>query len=166
MAYAPNIADYKPFWIQSGTNAARDTATSWGMVAKTNPYPLLPTPKEPYKNDWKDESGDDEYNAVMHYEPIEFSVQFYIKTFKTPTKSAEQVLREQMDSFFDAVKNGEFKIYDAYTGIGRQKVRYAGYDEGSYKKKNDWARAIFTVKFKINDPITRMKLSGTDIIAI
>ena len=137
MAYAPNIADYKPFWIQSGTNAARDTATSWGMVAKTNPYPLLPTPKEPYKNDWKDESGDDEYNAVMHYEPIEFSVQFYIKTFKTPTKSAEQVLREQMDSFFDAVKNGEFKIYDAYTGIGLPQQHTGEYLQLSREQPSD-----------------------------
>ena len=86
MAYAPNIADYKPFWIQSGTTAAKNTATEWGMVAKSNPYPLLPTPKEPYKNDWKDESGDDEYNAVMHYEPIEFSVQFYSQNFQNLNK--------------------------------------------------------------------------------
>ena len=50
------IANYKPFYIQYGElTTAKDTKAEWGMVAKTNPYPLLPTPKDTYNNDWKDE---------------------------------------------------------------------------------------------------------------
>ena len=61
MPYTPNIPDYKPFYIQCEDDAsAKNTATEWGLVAKTNPYPALPDPKEPYKNDFADEDGEEE----------------------------------------------------------------------------------------------------------
>ena len=79
MAYIPEILNYKPFYIQTDADSEAIDTTEWGLVAKANPYPLLPTPKQPYKNEWLDEDGDDEYNAQMHYEAIEFDVSFYIK---------------------------------------------------------------------------------------
>lgn len=153
MAYIPEIVDYKPFYIQTDADDAAINTTEWGMVAKSNPYPALPNPKEPYKNEWKDEDGDDEYTAEMCYEAFEFDVTFYVKVVD---ESADSLLVSQVRSFFDKIKQGEFKVYDAYTKIGRQKVRYAGYKEDSYKRGTDWARAIFTVTFKVNDPITRI----------
>lgn len=159
MPYIPSISNYKPFYIQTeGDGSALDTATAWGLVAKTNPFPLLPNPKEPFKNEWHDEDGDDEYVASMHYESIEFEVSFYIKAYAVSGKSAEQVLREQVDAFFAKIRSGSFKIYDSYTGVGRQSVRYAGYKEDSFKRGGDWARSIFTITFKANDPITRIGL--------
>lgn len=161
MPYTPNIVDYKPFYIQSGADtAAIDTASVYGMVAKVNPLPLMPEPKEPYSNDWKDEDGDDEYTAKMYYEAVEFEVSFYIKAYATSSLTAEAVLRSQVDSFFAKVRDGEFMTYDSYTGVGFRKVRYAGYEEESFLRRSTWARAIFTVKFKANDPVTRTYLSG------
>lgn len=169
MAYIPDILDYKPFYIQTDADASAVNTTEWGMIAKGNPYPILPQPKEVYKNDWLDENGDDEY-AHLYYQSFEFSVDFYVKTFADAERSAEAVLREQISSFFDKVKVGEFKVYDAYTSLGWQKVRYAGFEENSFKKgvKNgkEWARAIFSVTFKVNDPITRMALSNGQITSI
>lgn len=178
MAYIPEILNYKPFYIQTDADSEAIDTTEWGLVAKANPYPLLPTPKQPYKNEWLDEDGDDEYNAQMHYEAIEFDVSFYIKTFdeqliapmSIPNDvqiqpnlhkfTAEGKMRTQIEAFFAKIKNGEFMIYDSYTGIGRRGVRYAGYKEDSYKRRdsfpNGWARAVFTVTFKVNDPITRI----------
>lgn len=167
MAYVPNISDYKPFYIQTDVDLkALDTAKEWGMVAKTNPYPAFPEPKEPYKNDFRDENGDDEYTHKIHYQSFTFEVDFYIKTYATPRKTAVDVLQSQMFSFFSKVRNGQFKVYDAYTGLGRQKVRYGGYEEidGGFRARDNWARLIFKVTFKVNDPITAMRLSNDSIV--
>ena len=171
MPYLPNIPDYKPFYIQAESDAAAiNTAAQWGLVAKTNPYPAMPEPKDPYKNDFHDENGDDEYTAQMRYKSFTFQVSFYVKAYDSTannvTTPAVDVLRSQMAAFFDHIKNGEFKVYDAYTGLGRQKVRYAGYEEDSFKARKNWARLIFSVTFKVNDPITAMHLSSGSIVAI
>lgn len=164
MAFVPNIINYKPFYIQTSSDSTAIDTTQWGLVAKTNPYPALPDAKEPYKNDWLDEDGEEEYVASMHYKPIEFSVSFFVKAFDSLTDSAVKVLHSQLDSFFAKIKEGEFKIYDSYTGLGRQHVRYVGYKEDDFKQRKDWARLIFTVTFKANDPITRMKLNNSNSI--
>lgn len=167
MAYLINISDYKPFYIQTDADAtAIDTMREWGLVTKTNPYPALPTPKEPYNNEFKDEDGDDEYNVQLHYEAFTFDVQFFVKAYAVTGKDAVTVLRGQMSAFFDHIRNGEFKVYDSYTGLGRRKVRYAGYEEGEFKARDDWARLIFTVTFKVNDPSTFMRLQDNKITEI
>lgn len=159
MAYVPDIIDYKPFYIQTDADEIAVDTTEWGMVAKTNPFPVLPNPKDVYVNEWKDEDGDDEYNAQMYYDAFEFDVQFYVKTVGD---NADAELVSQIESFFSKIRAGEFRIYDSYTGLGRQKVRYAGFNEDEYRKRKKsgtgWTRAIFTVKFKVNDPTTRLTM--------
>ena len=164
MISIPDIVDYKPFYIQTANDSvARDT-TEWGLVAKVNPYPLLPNPKEPYKNEWHDGNGDEEWVEQLFYESIEFSVSFYIKAYDSPDGTAEEVIRDNVDSFFSLIKNGTFKVFDSYNGIGRQNVRYSGFSEDSFVRRKDWARAIFRVTFKVNDPITRMVMYNGSII--
>lgn len=159
------ISGYKPFYIQKANGSIVDTRTEWGLVAKSNPYPLLPTPKEPYNNDWKDEDGADEYNKEMYYEPTEFSVAFYVKAYASGSQTAAEVLRSWMLNFFDYVKAGEFRTFDAYTAIGFRKVRFDGYEQDYFKARSDWAAAAITVKFKANDPTTKMYLTNsTDIL--
>ena len=109
----------------------------------------LPDPKEPYRNDWHDEDGDDEYNAQMFYEAYEITADFLM----TADSPEEMVL--SLRTFFDYIRNGEFKIFDTYTGIGRQKVRYAGYSESAYKwREGRICYAQFSLRFKVNDPVT------------
>ncbi|MBO7323048.1 MAG: hypothetical protein J6U51_05645 [Bacteroidales bacterium] len=164
MAYIPDIIDLKPFYIQANSDSVAHDTTEWGLIPRVNPYPLLPTPKEPFKNEWYDEHGDDEYNSAMYYESMEISVGFYVKTFDTESKTSEEQIREQIDSFFAYIRSGEFMIYDSYTGLGRKKVRYAGYSEESFKRRcngdKKWSSARFTINFKINDPITRVVLDN------
>lgn len=164
MVYIPDIVDYKPFYIQAeGDSVAKDT-TEWGLVAKTNPFPVLPTPKEPYKNEWKDENGDDEWCDEMYYESIEMTVSFYIKTFGGSEGPSVELLHKQINDFFTYIRNGKLKIYDSYTGIGRGDVRYAGYSEGTYKNRQNWTSTTFEIKFKINDPITQYRLVNNTIV--
>ena len=164
MAYIPPMTGYKPFYIQASTDTAASDTTVWGLVAKSNPYPALPNAQEPYKTEWKDRDGDDEHTASMHYKSLEFSVKFYVKTYATATDSAVKVLHSQLDSFFAKIKQGDFKIYDAYTGIGRQRVRYVGYKEDGFVSRDNWAKLTFEASFKCNDPITRMKLNNGSIV--
>jgi hypothetical protein len=77
--------------------------------------------------------------------------------------SADELIRNSIEDFFSRIKEGYFKVYDSYSGIGRQKVRYAGYSEEEFVRKGDKARAIFEISFKANDPITRMELRGRQI---
>ena len=161
MAYIPDIIDYKPFYIQTNEDSNAINTTAWGLVAKMTPFPILPNAKTPYNNEWLDEDGDDEYTAQMHYEAFEFEVSFYVKTIGA---DAEKMLVEQIEAFFSKVKDGDFKVYDEYTGLGRQRVRYVGYKEESYKATDKWARAIFSVTFKVNDPITRIKFDGKKLV--
>lgn len=164
MAYIPNISDYKPFYIQTTSDTTAQNTTQWGLVAKSNPYPVLPTPKEPFKNEWKDENGDDEYTTSMHYEAMEFSVGFYIKTYAANSKTAVQILHEQIDTFFNKIKSGVFKTYDSYAGLGFQNVRYNGYKEDDFVARDDWARLLLTVDFKANDPLTRITISNNTLV--
>ena len=66
MLYVPPIrGEYHPFYIQlSGSNSAVDVMSTYSVIIKTHDYPSFRKPKEPYKNDWKDENGDDEYTAL------------------------------------------------------------------------------------------------------
>lgn len=156
-----NIIGYKPFYIQkSGTLDVLDTRAQWGLVAKSNPFPALPNPKEPYANNWLDEDGLDEYNASMYYEPIEYDVSFYVKTYASGGTSAVEVLRTWLGDFFTYVRDGEFRTFDSYTGIGYRKVRYNGYSEDYFRARDTWAAATITVKFKANDPTTLMTLAS------
>ena len=155
---AANIVGYKPFYIQRDNQLkADDTKSAWGMIAKSNPYPALPNPKDPYKNNWLDRDGEDEYTREMFYEPMTIEVEFYAKAVGS---SAAETLRGWMDDFFEHIRNGEFKIYDSYTALGFGGVRYAGYKEGSYKARNGWASAMFTVSFKINAPATHLSFTN------
>lgn len=156
----PDIAAYKPFYIQVG-NTCYDTRAQWGFIAKTNPYPALPTPKEPYKNSWPDENGDDEYVTNMYYEAFEFDVQFYVRATDVDS------IRTNLAAFFNVIKTGEFSVFDATTGLGRQKVRYAGYkEEQPAILHQGFARCIFTITFKVNDPVTFMKYQNGAIIPV
>ncbi|CAJ0600686.1 unnamed protein product [Cylicocyclus nassatus] len=138
---------------------AEDTAQKWGMIAKSNPYPALPNPKKVYSNDWKDEHGKEEYTEQMFYDSYDFEVSFYVKAFADGAIPATAVLRNQIQSFFNAIRQGTFRIYDSYTAIGRRNVRYLGYTEDSFRARGNWARAIFKVKFRVDDPITLLSFN-------
>lgn len=165
MAYIPDIIDYKPFYIQTDADEVAVDTTMWGMVAKVTPFPILPTPKEPYKNNWLDEDGDDEYNVQMRYEAVELEVKFHIITIGD---SAVADLVSQVEDFFSKIRIGEFAIFDSFTSIGRRKVRYAGGAieefQNNIRKRENKASCDLSVVFKVNDPITKMTLSDGKIV--
>ena len=165
MLYVPSIRDYNPFYIQgSGASSATDILTTYKVVVKTHDYPSFRRPKEPYKNDWKDEHGDDEYTAQLFFEAFSFKAECAM--FASGV-TARADLNAGIRAFMDYLSGGEFSTYDAWTGFGFRKVRLAEFkmpSEGDFDEMDGYARVIFTVEFKVNDPMTRMVLSNGSIV--
>lgn len=164
MAYYPHIRDFKRFYIQtSSDSSAIDIAEQYGIIAKTHPLVSLPQVKSPASNDWYDENGTDEYTDKLYYQSIDYSVDFYLKTRSAESfDDATNSLHSSIRSFFNKIGQGDFSFYDEATRQGKQKVRY---DSGNYEdNKIVWAsdneyyyaRCIFSITFKINDPITNI----------
>lgn len=168
MPYVPLIRDYKPFYIQtSGDLIAWDT-TVYGLVAQAQPFPENYEVKDPYKNDWKDEHGDDEYVAQMFFKAFEYTVKFFIKTYPNTMngKSAVAVMNDLRDSFRAKLVPGEFKIWDSWQEKGYQQVRYVKEVVEERHVCDEYAWMIFSVTFKVNDPSTGVTFTNDVISAL
>ena len=101
MLYVPPIrGEYHPFYIQlSGSNSAVDVKSTYSVIIKTHDYPSFRKPKEPYKNDWKDEGVRRTCVSIRKYQNIlgytEQWMTEYVHTIvmlakKEPKKNSEQ----------------------------------------------------------------------------
>ena len=166
--YLPNIQGYEPFYIQRATDeAAVNIRSAFGITIKTHEYPSKRKTKEPYKNDWKDRDGDDEWNDVLQYEAITLEIQCVMFTRTANSSSSRQELKTAVMAFENAIRNGEFKIYDSWTKFGFQKVRvdeFPRISEGAFDEMDGHCRLIFSVILKVNDPTTEMTLANNQIV--
>ena len=172
MLYVPPISDYKPFYVQFSSGNAKDIMTEYSVIVKAHDYPSSFKPKEPYKNKWNDESGDDEYIGSIGLFVEAFTFKLECAMFATGATEDEAIssLQNGIIVFRNALKNGKlFKTYDAWTHFGFRNVRLADFPNVSgddYDVWNNCARVIFSVTLKVNDPITRMVLNGNTITTI
>jgi len=165
MPYLPIITDYKPFYIQmDGSTAAADTAQRWGFLLKSSPYPVFPNPKERYSVDWKDEDGADEYGSVQYLDSVDFSVDFLLLTKDRNNLTSQRQVRQMIGRFVDEVRTDYFSVYDSYTGVGLQKVRYVGFTQSDYWYDGHRTGYVFSVQMTCDDPTTRMMLSSGAIV--
>ncbi len=163
--YIPNISDYAPFYIQrAGDAAAVNVQTAFGVTVLRHEYPMDRQVKQPYKNDWKDRSGADEWNNVLYYEPIEITTECIILSRGTDSATERASLAAAVRTFQNAIANGEFKIFDDWTKFGYQKCRVESFSKGEFDSWNARSRVIFTMKLKVNDPMTVMKMQGGSIV--
>lgn len=167
--YHPTIPGYAPLYIQTATDSsAVDILITYGVVVKNHSFPITRKPKEPYKNTWFDEHGDDEYiGDKMYVEAFTFTEKCVMITKENDSASARQKLANQIRTFQDYLFNGEFMIFDDYTKTGFRKVRVSDFPTPSnedYDVCNGKARVIFDVTFKVNDPETLMKMSAGKIV--
>jgi len=163
MLYVPPISDYKPFYIQFGSGTAQDLLSVYSIIVKAHDYPSAWKIKEPYKNDWKDEDGDDEYIPANGFKIAAFTFHLECAMFARGVSDAAAIaeLNEGIRAFQSAMQSGAFSTYDAYTGFGFQNVRISeiqNVSSDSYRVEDNQARVIFSVTLKVNDPVTRMVL--------
>lgn len=166
--YVPPISDYAPFYIQRSSDAAAvNIQTTYGVTVLVHEYPSKRKVKQPYKNDWKDQHGDDEYTDYLFYEPIELTLKCAIFTLKSDSSASRTELKTRIRSFQNAIAQGEFKIYDDWTKFGFQKVRVSEFraiSEGNFSNWNGRCRLVFEVVLKVNDPITDMTMQRGSIV--
>lgn len=136
-----------------------DTFDNWGVVCKDFPFKLYGEAKELPSHDWKDEHGDDEYvPSELKIASYEVEVEF---AYKGEMNTANTNIKGFLDYLTGRGGTGaELKVYDTYTRIGRQHVRYVSVDEDVFYRQEDGGDVVvFVVTFKINDPVTEITLS-------
>ncbi|MCM1443675.1 MAG: hypothetical protein NC038_04050 [Paludibacter sp.] len=134
-------------------NSPFDTKERFGLWIKHNPFSLRPKPKNIISQTWQDEEGDDVYipNKIYH-EPYEVELEFIYY-------SEDDMANVNIIAFLKELEGRWLKIYDSYTGIGRQGVYMIECtEEPSFRRReNDYVS--FSVKFKVNDPDTDITLN-------
>lgn len=166
--FVPPLSKYAPFYIQRASDAsAINIQTAYGVTILVGEYPSKRKVKQPYKNDWKDQHGDDEYTDHLFYEAFTLALQCCILTNEADSTSSRQEIKRQIRSFEDFLSEGEFKIYDDWTKYGFQKVRIDEFSQigaGDFDNFDGHCRLIFSMVLKVNDPMTDMVLSGNQIV--
>lgn len=166
--YIPNIRDYSPFYIQRSTDTnAVNVQTTYGITVKDSGYPMNRKAKAVYKNDWKDRSGDDEWNDQIVYEAFTYTFECVLFTKAASAATARQELKAAVRTFQNAIKDGEFKFYSSWHCFGFQSVRVEEFqDPGSagFSELDGHCRLIFRFTVKVNDPMTDMKLQNNKIV--
>lgn len=110
--------------------------------------------KDVPKRTWYDEHGDDEFVPdTLMMQAKEHSVKFGYKGDKFSANAA-------IKSFINYLSTGgKMKIYDEYNQIGRQHVRFKSLnDSAELFRDDDGDILVFTVNFKVNDPVTDITL--------
>ena len=135
-----------------------DTITSYGIYCMDIPFRVGSAAKDIHKRSWKDEDGDDEYIP-----PTGIRMQAYEMTVKFGFKGNKFSANKSISDFANYLRSGMFSIYSEYTRIGRQHVRLSGIDENAQLvRSDDGDILVFSVKMKVNDPVTDIKLSLPD----
>ena len=164
MLIVPNISDYRPFYIQFQTGFAQNILETFKVVVQVRDYPSALKVKEPYKNQWKDQHGDEEYIAPdgLKFESFTLKVQCAMFARAASTDTAIADIKSGIRAFQMALSKGFMKIYDAYTGFGFKDVRLQEFPqptEDAYEVWNGSTRLLFSFTLKVNDPVTSMKYS-------
>lgn len=136
-----------------------DTLDNWGIVCKDFPFRLYGEAKELPSHDWKDEDGDDEYIPdELRISAYEIDVEF---VYKGEVETANTNIKAFLDYLTGRGGTGaELMVYDTYTKIGRQGVRFVSVDEDVFFRQTDYGDVVvFSVTFKVNDPVTDITLA-------
>lgn len=169
MLYVPPISDYKPFYVQYEGESLIDLLETYKVVIKTHDYPMALKVKEPYKNQWKDENGDEEYIPAsgLYFEAFTFTMECVMFSRGDTEDEAIQDLNGGVRSFRTFLSHGLFKTYDSWTGFGFKDVRLVEFQmpgEGDYDSWSGGTRVIFRVVLKVNDPATHLIVSNNNIV--
>ena len=165
------MGNWNNFYIQKmgSSDSVHESVSTWGIWCKSIPFVIARGVKEPAKNDWYDEHGDDEYIPVegLYMQAYTMKVEFGCKVISAGTGiAAVSDVRAKVTSFLEYLRtSGMMKLYSSYTGIGRQEVRLVEVDDNATWDKSDEGNQflIFSVTFKVNDPVTDVVLGqGTN----
>ena len=168
-----DMAYHKLYIQKTGSSSAYDTLKTFGVWAMEVPFHIAGDVKDLPSNDWKDESGEDEYL------PDVLPMKAYDMTVKFGYKGERGTGREHLAAFFNYLRgkswalngtahNGdgsEIMIYSELVGIGRRGIRLKSIkDEADYVLDDAMEAVMVEVTFKVNDPDTDVVLSDGRLV--
>ena len=149
--------EYYEFYIQkeSEGSAVKDTVEDFGMYEVQSKFYGGREVKEPARREWRDEDGDDEFvpsSPVFKAQEMEIKFAY---------KGAMSSANDKLEAFIKYLsEGGTMKTYDSYNRIGRRNVRFVSVSDDAELVRDsvDGDILVFTVKLKVNDPVTDIKL--------
>lgn len=140
-------------------SSAIDTYETYKIVCQEFPFKYLPESKDLAKRDWYDEDGEDVYVPTdgLKMKAYDLEVKFMYSGSKS---DMHDKLRTFIDFLYGKNSGGApfLAVYDEYTGIGLRGlyVSEVPNDLYDYSDIGDNGIAIFKVKFRVTDPVTRL----------
>lgn len=138
-----------------------ETGSDFGFYGMEIPFMMQAEAKEPSKNDWKDEDGDDEYipQDGLRMQAFEIEIKLGYKGAKDTANAKLAALLKYLTG-----KDGcgaRMKIYSTYTKIGYNDVRFVSInDDAELVRDNDGDILIVAITLKVNDPVTKVVLGS------
>lgn len=151
--------DFDKVYFQKETDGAavKETVASFDVYCSEMPFVIANKAKDLTTRNWHDEDGLDAYvPSVLKMEAYELEVKFICKGDRD---SSNQKIRNFIDYLTGRDGSGVYlKVYDSYTEIGRQHVRFTELsDKAELVRDADGDILVFTVKFNVDDPVTDIK---------
>lgn len=133
----------------------KETIADFDIYCADMPFKLFVEAKAPSKRDWFDEHGDDEYipNGGLKLKAYTMDVRFCCKGDKY---SSNEKIKKLINYLTGLDGSGaEMKMYCTWTKIGRKGIRFDKLnDKAELLRDEDGDTLVFTITFKVNDPIT------------
>ena len=157
-AYTPFVLDYSPFYFAAKSTGIANDTRQWGMIAKSDPHPVLPDAKDGYVEKYPWLNSTTAPAQSLFFKATEFEVEFYVKTFAASYQGSDFEANELLLSYLWAFRNfitgTRLMTLDSFTDVGYADVQYMGGEIKEFLAREDWARAILSVRFRANDPLT------------
>lgn len=150
------------YFRKTGSGVVKDSVRDFGMYCKDVPFTMFGEAKELVSDNFTDEDGEDEYiPSVLPMKSYTMEVTF---AFKGDRDSANKALRSFVNYLTGRDTNSEgaeFDMYSTYTEIGRQKCRFVSLSNDAELVREDGYDILFPkITFKVNDPVTDIKLEN------
>ena len=173
------MADWRNFYLQKmGMTSGnpyplKESVSSWGVWCSEIPFVIYGKTKDIAKRTWPDEHGDDEYipSGGACLEAYTMKVKFGCKKMNTMADgntsiSAVSDVRKNVGKFLEYLRSsGMMMMYSSHTRIGRQYVRLQDVSENAkWKSKDGQEFLVFEVTFKVNDPMTDVKIVNNHLV--
>jgi len=153
-------------YIQKITNSdteseTKETGSDFGFYGMEIPFMMQAEAKEPSRNDWKDEDGDDEYIPQNGLRIQAFEIEI-----KLGYKGSKDTANAKLEAFLKYLtgrdgSGARMKIYSTYTKIGYNEVRFVSIsDDAELVRDTDGDILIVTITLKVNDPVTKVVLGS------
>lgn len=149
--------EFEKVYIQKtkSGSAVKETIADFDIYCADMPFRIFVEAKEPSKRDWMDEHGDDEYipESGLKLKAYTIDVKFCCKGDKGTSKAKITRFVKYLTGLDGT--GAEMMMYCTWTGIGRKGIRFDKLDDNAeFVSDNDGDLLVFTISFKVNDPVS------------